>query len=44
MKTALLVIDVQMAFVHRDAEGTPRSCPEASQNIGVLLSAFRASS
>jgi nicotinamidase-related amidase len=43
MKTALLVIDVQMAFIHRDATGAPRSCPEASQNIGMLLSSFRAS-
>jgi nicotinamidase-related amidase len=43
MKAALLVIDVQMAFVHRDATGATRSCPEASQNIGMLLSAFRAS-
>jgi nicotinamidase-related amidase len=41
MKTALLVIDVQMDFVHRDASGAARSCPEAEQNIGVLLSAFR---
>ncbi|GHA52609.1 isochorismatase [Amylibacter ulvae] len=40
--TALLVIDVQMAFVHRDAAGAVRSCPEASQNIGMLLSAARA--
>jgi len=43
MKTALLVIDVQMGFVHRDAAGTPRSCPQAEQNIGTLLTAFRAS-
>lgn len=43
MKTALLVIDVQMAFVHRDATAAHRSCPEASQNIIVLLSAFRSS-
>ncbi len=42
MKTALLVIDVQMGFVHRDAAGTPRSCPQAEQNIGALLTAFRA--
>lgn len=42
MKTALLVIDVQMGFVHRDAAGIPRSCPQAEQNIGVLLTAFRA--
>ncbi|MEH6360774.1 MAG: isochorismatase family protein, partial [Amylibacter sp.] len=43
MKTALLVIDVQMGFVHRDAAGTPRSCPQSEQNIGTLLTAFRAS-
>ena len=41
MKTALLVIDVQMAFVHRDAAGTPRSCLQAEQNIGVMLTDFR---
>lgn len=40
MKTALLVIDVQMAFVHDDAAGASRSCPEAEQNIAALLSAF----
>ena len=38
----LLVIDVQMAFVHRDATGADRSCPEAEQNIAALLSTFRA--
>lgn len=43
MKTALLVIDVQMDFFYRDATGTPRSCPQAEQNIGALLTAFRAS-
>ncbi|WP_205661390.1 cysteine hydrolase family protein [Paramylibacter kogurei] len=42
MNTALLVIDVQMAFVHRDVTGAARSCPEASQNIGMLLSGARA--
>ncbi|KAB7615270.1 cysteine hydrolase [Amylibacter sp. SFDW26] len=41
MKTALLVIDVQMGFVFRDAEGVSRSCSEAEQNIGALLSTFR---
>ncbi|WP_282608857.1 cysteine hydrolase family protein [Pelagibius sp. Alg239-R121] len=41
MKTALLVIDVQMAFVHDDAEGTARSCREAEENVAVLLAAFR---
>jgi nicotinamidase-related amidase len=42
MKTALLVIDVQMALAHEDATGTPRSCPQASENIGRLLTQFRA--
>ncbi len=41
MKTALLVIDVQMAFVHDDDAGAVRSCPEASENIAKLLGAFR---
>ncbi|MGB0507487.1 MAG: isochorismatase family protein [Pikeienuella sp.] len=41
MKTALLVIDVQMAFVHDDAEGAERSCPEAYDNIAGLLAEFR---
>jgi len=39
----LLVIDVQMAFKFRDASGDNRSCPQAEQNIGALLSAFRGS-
>ncbi len=43
MKTALLVIDVQMALAHDDAAGAARSCPEASDNIGRLLAQFRAS-
>jgi len=42
-KTALLVIDVQMAFVHRDANNEPRSTPQAEGNIAQLLSAFRQS-
>ena len=42
-KTALLVIDVQMAFVHRDDKNEPRSAPEAEGNIALLLSAFRQS-
>ena len=42
MKTALLVIDVQKAFFYRDATGGERSCPQAEQNIGALLTAFRA--
>jgi len=41
MKTALLVIDVQMAFVHDDANGASRSNPDASENIASLLTAFR---
>lgn len=43
MKTALLVIDVQMALAHEDAAGAERSCPEASENIARLLSQFRGS-
>ena len=43
MKTALLVIDVQMALAHDDAAGAARSCPEASENIARLLSQFRGS-
>jgi nicotinamidase-related amidase len=42
MKTALLVIDVQMAFSYRDDTGGVRSCPQAEQNIGSLLTVFRA--
>ncbi|WP_170336853.1 isochorismatase family protein [Ruegeria arenilitoris] len=41
MKTALLVIDVQMALAHEDASGTKRSCPEAENNIARLLKEFR---
>ena len=41
MKTALLVIDVQMAFVHDDAAGAERSCRQAEGNIEALLKAFR---
>lgn len=41
MKTALLVIDVQMALAHEDASGTERSCPEAEDNIALLLEKFR---
>ncbi|MDP6591365.1 MAG: isochorismatase family protein [Alphaproteobacteria bacterium] len=40
-KTALLVIDVQMAFVHFDAEGAARSTPLAESNIRRLLQKFR---
>jgi len=42
MSTALLVIDVQMAFVHDDNNGAVRSCPQAEQNVGKLLEKFRA--
>ena len=42
MKTALLVIDVQMALAQEDAAGTERSCPEAEANIALLLEKFRA--
>ncbi len=41
MKTALLVIDVQMAFVEDDANGAERSNLAASDNIAKLLSEFR---
>jgi nicotinamidase-related amidase len=41
MKTALLVIDVQMALADDDANGAERSCPEAEQNITALLTDFR---
>lgn len=41
MKTALLVIDVQMALAHDDAAGAARSCPEAEENVALLLAAFR---
>ena len=41
MKTALLVIDVQMALAHADASGAERSCPEAEANIALLLEKFR---
>ncbi len=41
MKTALLVIDVQMALAHDDANGAERSCPQAQQNIEALLAHFR---
>lgn len=43
MKTALLVIDVQMALAHEDAAGSERSCPEAEGNIALLLEKFRSS-
>ena len=41
MKKALLVIDVQMAFVHDDANGASRSNLDASDNIATLLGEFR---
>lgn len=42
MKTALLVIDVQMALASEDAAGAERSCPGAERNIAALLDRFRA--
>ena len=41
MKTALLVIDVQMALAHENANDTERSCPNAENNIVTLLDHFR---
>ena len=41
--TALLLIDVQIAFMERDEEGIPRSTPSAEVNIGRLLEHFRES-
>lgn len=41
MKSALLVIDVQMALAMDDAAGAERSCPQASSNIATLLKQFR---
>ena len=41
MKSVLLVIDVQMAFVHDDANGASRSCPDAENNVAKLLAHFR---
>ncbi|MES0885225.1 isochorismatase family protein [Roseibium sp. SCP14] len=41
MKTALLVIDVQMALAHDDEAGAERSCPDAGNNISTLLQTFR---
>lgn len=40
-KTALLIIDVQMAFVLRDERGDARSMPSAESNIQRLMDAFR---
>lgn len=39
--TALLLVDVQMAFVERDKAGAPRSTPSAEENIARLLRKFR---
>ena len=41
-ETALMVIDVQMAFVHRDESGVSRTTPMAENNIRRLLDRFRA--
>lgn len=43
MKTALLVIDVQMALTDEYAAGAERSCPQAEDNIASLLGTFRGS-
>lgn len=40
-RIALLVIDVQMAFKHRDESGADRTTPDAETNIAELLSMFR---
>ena len=40
-KTALMIIDVQMAFVHRYEAGAPRTTPMAENNIGRHLDWFR---
>ncbi len=40
-QTALLIIDVQMAFAHRDEAGSVRTTPDAEDNIAALLAAFR---
>lgn len=42
MATALLVIDVQMAFLARREAGYAWANPEADQQIATLLAAFRA--
>lgn len=39
--TALLLIDIQMAFVERDKTGAERSMPNAEENIGRILAHFR---
>ncbi len=41
-RTALLVIDVQMAFEAMKADQRPRSNPDGESNIAQLLAAFRA--
>ena len=41
MATALLVIDVQMAFVARRDAGEPWANPQADTNIATLIAAFR---
>ena len=41
MATALLVIDVQMAFVADRAAGYAWANPDADQQIATLLAAFR---
>jgi nicotinamidase-related amidase len=40
-KTALVLVDVQKAFLEWEADGKRRNNPEAVANIATLLSAFR---
>jgi nicotinamidase-related amidase len=40
-KAALILIDVQQAFVEREMAGERRNNPQALANIGRLLTAFR---
>lgn len=40
-RTALVLIDVQQAFVEREEAGERRNNPQALANIGRLLAAFR---
>ena len=42
MKTALLVIDMQMGMASRTASGRPRANPEAEHHVAALLALFRA--
>lgn len=42
-KFALILVDVQKAFLHWEADGLQRNNPDALENISKLLSACRAS-